>query len=108
MQVEGDADESKFVLIVYDQKVVGESCTRPHLRLPVFQAQHCNKLVQAVLKCRDQDSIKDGDLYCIPDAGKHGSFAPNDMIFSNGSCSVIMICVFVWLGIVHRFTPIAI
>lgn len=82
MKVQGSHDEAQMVLIVYDQKVVGESCTRPHLRLPVHQAQHQAKLIQAVLKCRSGDTlaIQDGDLFCIPDAGKHGSLAPNDMI----------------------------
>lgn len=64
--------QSSYVAIVYDSKVSGECSHRPHLRQVYFRSDHCKRLLKVALHLKEPDAIADGDLYMLPDGGKHG------------------------------------
>ncbi|CAK0896993.1 unnamed protein product [Prorocentrum cordatum] len=74
--------QSSYVAIVYDSKVSGECSHRPHLRQVYFRSEHCKRLLKVALNLKEPDAIADGDLYILPDGGKHG----NEMALLSGLC----------------------
>ena len=69
--------DKAHVLIAYDQQEAGEPQTSPHLRIPPMRSSgdHLRRLLKIALRRKCPDSVADGDLYCISDAGRAGTAA---------------------------------
>lgn len=74
-QLRGDPHTGKHVGVVYDVKVSGETITQPAHRVASFRIGHFKKLLGAAFKSRSEDvnGLHDGDIYILPDGGKHGN-----------------------------------
>lgn len=63
-----------YVGFICDPKLSGETVTAPHIRTPTLNLEQMQLLVGAATKARGSTGhVLAGDLYFIPDAGKHGS-----------------------------------
>ena len=74
-EVRGDASKGKYVGVVCDVKMAGESTSHPSIRLAPFRQPHHKKLICAVIKSR-ADGLGDvhpGDVYLVLDGFRHGN-----------------------------------
>ena len=63
-----------YIGILYDQKLAGESSSRPQARKVPFWEERYTKLVKALLKARgDDEKLRKGDVFMVMDASKHGN-----------------------------------
>ena len=73
------------VAIVYDSKMLGESTTHPHIRMPPVPTGHVAKMVGGVLQSREAPgdkvtAIHPGDMFFMLDAMKAGNQAPTTCV----------------------------
>ena len=62
-----------YVGIIADTKLSGETITAPHVRTAPFRSEQMSTLIGGATRGRGSTgSIARGDIFFIPDAGKHG------------------------------------
>lgn len=64
---------SSYVGILCDPKLSGEAVTAPHIRVPPFRSDQFSTLLGAATAARGTTGfVAAGDIFFLPDGGKHG------------------------------------
>ncbi len=72
-----------YIGVLCDPKLSGEAVTAPHIRVPPFRQDQITHLLGAATQARGTTGVvAAGDVYFIPDGGKHGLSAKASM----GTC----------------------